>query len=232
LTWFADLTPYSYLRYGVPPLEKVRNVGWLDADHPFPTGLIDPALVDRLGRIGESEAACVNPTRGSQVCALCGGRSSNGEIWMMHRGLTYASPHMIPHYVEVHEYRPPDVYLEALRFGVVDTRPRPPTLYLSRVTSPGEAEAVVLNDDVWIDAATARVVDRREDATHGVERAQGGWELFSVDGAPLGRSHRGRPTKPPRMPLKTAILDGQTTLLFYPRRVPPFEPSTLTNPPR
>ena len=40
MTYFADLSPYTYLEHDDPPDLPTVNVGWLDAKHPRGNGEI------------------------------------------------------------------------------------------------------------------------------------------------------------------------------------------------
>ncbi|WP_444843366.1 DUF7919 family protein [Enhygromyxa salina] len=66
----------------------------------------------------------------------------SGQIRVLHGATWYASPNLIVHYVAEHEYRPPDVFLDAVFNG-----PQPATqeyadalydLQTSRPLPPGE----------------------------------------------------------------------------------------------
>jgi hypothetical protein len=76
MTWFEDLTPYSYsptefpegtLASSVPPL----NVGWLEDDHSYPQGAVPGAFVARLRALVTHSVT--QRMRGWQDCNLCPG---------------------------------------------------------------------------------------------------------------------------------------------------------------
>lgn len=128
--YFEDLSEY---RYDVR-LDGVLHVGWLDDDHPFPTGTIEPHLVRKLARLVIESSA--NQMRGFHVCRFCeqvedargfpadqfvevdGKRALLGsaEIWVPDPDgvRIYAAPTLIVHYVERHAYLPPRAFLDAL----------------------------------------------------------------------------------------------------------------------
>jgi hypothetical protein len=127
VTYFPDGTPYSYL--GDEP--GTVNVGWLDADHPFPTATPSEPFLTALAR------ACrhgINRTRGRHRCELCP-RSTNpglsepttvklGETELLvgsaelrvvgPNGVVFPTPDMVIHYVAEHSYRPPDAFEAAI----------------------------------------------------------------------------------------------------------------------
>ncbi len=113
-----DLSAYHYsFATGIP---GVLSVGWIDQDQPFTTGHVLPAITDQLRQLVNTPI-CV--TRGYHVCHLCSDTPQargNGELWLRaHTGLIYAVPSLLPHYIEYHDYRPPDEFL-ALFDSVVD----------------------------------------------------------------------------------------------------------------
>ncbi|SRR5258708_5653988 len=123
MTFFADLTSYLYL----PGRPAALNIGWLDRSHAFVVGKVRAELREKLLQLAAT--APVNQTRGYHVCDLCPDTTSqpsarwgntirtlgSAEIWVATKnGVPYACPDMIVHFVEVHYYRPPVEFLEAL----------------------------------------------------------------------------------------------------------------------
>jgi hypothetical protein len=118
MTYFADLTPYTYLEEGGPAL----NVGWLDAVHAFPTGKCPDELVTALSRLAENR---VQQTRGRHHCELClqalgpnadldGIARGSAELRVPGEGVVYAAPDLLVHYVTAHDYLPPAEFREAV----------------------------------------------------------------------------------------------------------------------
>jgi hypothetical protein len=131
---FVDLTPYTYgPEMGDPP---ALNVGWLDIATPFESGPVPAGFIQRLKQLVSQQHH--SQMRGFQVCQFCNdleaalkagdgfdrnlynechadGRFSSAEIRTQGEdGRWYASPRMIAHYVEVHGYRPPEEFIEAV----------------------------------------------------------------------------------------------------------------------
>lgn len=126
MTYFKDLTPYSYSKFlAYPSSEKLWNVGWLDRVEPFDKGSVDPELIAKLLLLCKCP---LNMYRGWHGCQFCPEyptkvTDSDGEcclgdgeirVWSKN-GRTYAAPNLIYHYVATHQYRPPDEFLNALR---------------------------------------------------------------------------------------------------------------------
>jgi len=124
---FDDLSPY---RYSHREESGVVHVGWLGRGHGYTTGSVPVALVVKMRKLAERP---VELYRGYHVCDLCQlpeelrgrpfaeqwekwaqYRKGNGEIRVERDGLTYAAPVLITHYIEEHDYLPPDEFLRAV----------------------------------------------------------------------------------------------------------------------
>jgi hypothetical protein len=124
MTEFSDLSSYSYTRSA--PAEK--NVGWLGPSTEFRRMVADDAFLDSLWRYCKTSIA---QTRGMHLCELCSSHHSciaerageklslgSAEIRVFsNAGDVYAAPNLIYHYVQVHQYRPPDEFIDAVRTG-------------------------------------------------------------------------------------------------------------------
>jgi hypothetical protein len=127
--YFADLTPYEYLKGNEP---TVLNIGWLDTGHDFKRGEVPLGFLDRLRSLAEKPA---NQTRGFHLCPFCKNESdgtevglhthieqmvkvgavSSAEIRVCRRdGRSYAAPILICHYIEAHGYQPPQEFIDAV----------------------------------------------------------------------------------------------------------------------
>jgi hypothetical protein len=124
--YIPDLTEYgyleSYLRAGL------LAIGWLDADHAFPTGDAPEQVLDRLWKYIERPIA---QTRGWHSCPFCATTRAirvrrdaadhllgDAEIRVFsNTGEAYAAPNLIHHYMETHRYLPPAPFLDAVRMG-------------------------------------------------------------------------------------------------------------------
>ncbi|HSD87872.1 MAG TPA: hypothetical protein VLB44_10175 [Kofleriaceae bacterium] len=115
--WFADLTAYTYSHSAPRPM---LNIGWLDAVHPFPKGEVPAFLFKRLARWPRARQSC-----GIHDCELCPFVQPVGRVecpttssYELHvfgaDGVCYAAPALIAHYVEVHDYRPPQPFIDAV----------------------------------------------------------------------------------------------------------------------
>ena len=135
MTYFADLTPYTYweppggdgqLGPDEPwPDLPMRNVGWLDAAHPFPTGAPPDELIPALVKLAKAR---VRQTRGYHYCEICvrdlgedareavrqgviARESAEFQVWG--DTVVYAAPQLLIHYVDAHDYLPPPEFCAA-----------------------------------------------------------------------------------------------------------------------
>jgi hypothetical protein len=124
VTYFADLTPYSFIK---SVTTNGLNVGWLDNRHPFLRGRVDQSVLGRIFMLCTEHPK--NKTRGWHNCPLClepeypyrtehNGRKivlGSAEIWIEARsGVQYAAPDLIFHYIRDHQYLPPREFIEAI----------------------------------------------------------------------------------------------------------------------
>ena len=118
MTYFVDLTPYQYFRSQQPAV----NVGWLDAGQSFVTWSDYAEIADFAVALA---MWCANlkahrmQTRGWHVCPLCSDHvltkpHGSAEIRVVGRERDYAAPTLISHYVLMHQYRPPQEFIDAV----------------------------------------------------------------------------------------------------------------------
>lgn len=145
MSYFADLTPHIYAREDTEG-QTVLNVGWLDPSKEYPRGEVSVEFVKAL------EVLCERPVylhRGFHDCRFCprkadhhfAARIGNGQIRVMDAdGIWYAAPTMIHHYVTVHHYQPPSLFICAvLKPTAVACRilkPRPAGGYPAKTNPP------------------------------------------------------------------------------------------------
>jgi hypothetical protein len=131
MTYFPDLTPYTYALTNDNVDASVLNVGWLDISAPYAVGVTSQEFQKKildfcvseyivLRCLGYHECQyCVNPPWPIVVQHQSGRKVElgNGEIRVIGKSVIYASPTLIYHYVSVHSYRPPDEFVEAVLNG-------------------------------------------------------------------------------------------------------------------
>jgi hypothetical protein len=123
--YFEDLTLYSY--YLSCTFNDVKNIGWLDQKHKFKVGEAPEGFCTKLNEIlvgTSSFSSEVNLIRGIHPCNFCGSgqqvdpssKIGSCEIWIpsINEGAYFASPSQIIHYVEKHNYLPPQKFIESV----------------------------------------------------------------------------------------------------------------------
>ena len=129
MTWYSDLSQYSYLPESIPAGQTILNVGKPGAEHDFPLG--DPpdgfldALAELCAKYGHAR------TRGWHACDLphaeeleypcaieVGGEQvalGSAEVRVISNdGAILSAPNLVWHYVSYHRYRPPAEFVEAV----------------------------------------------------------------------------------------------------------------------
>lgn len=132
MTYYPDLAPLDYFdrRWS----ERLVAVGWLDRDHPFPRG---PVATQVMNRLVELAADPWEPMHfmGLVLCGFCNVDGNNREeVWrvthvrfsgrLVNVGASnlfipgakrvYVAPSLILHYISAHQYKPPDVFCDAV----------------------------------------------------------------------------------------------------------------------
>jgi hypothetical protein len=94
-------------------------VGWLHPDHPFPSRALPPEVVERISEFSqlwfESVDALGLPiTMGYHTCEFCGVAEGSGMFAVPAHDRIFHCPEMIAHYVEHHQYGPPEAFIKAI----------------------------------------------------------------------------------------------------------------------
>lgn len=109
MSFYPDLHTASMLGRG----DRLRAIGWLSRDQPFPRGPAPAAFVDTLRRHVETAyqplAFC-----GCHRCELCGRYSAAGNVWVPTPQFVYVAPEMVVHYITEHGYLPPEEFQQAV----------------------------------------------------------------------------------------------------------------------
>ena len=124
MTHFEDLSKYTYSKDN----RRALNVGWLGEGHSFPIGHVESEIFDSLLELVDSP---MNIMRGLHNCEFCDAdspvtvlstsgerkvRVGVGEIRVRGRDrIAFAAPTLIVHYIDAHNYLPPQRFLDAVR---------------------------------------------------------------------------------------------------------------------
>ncbi len=136
MTYFQDLTPYSYSERDKELGLLSLNIGWLAGQQPFSRGETPQEFRTQLFQFCLDENL-VHIYRGFHECEICNLPSrewaerrhsiygdkaefasiGDGEIRVIGESAIYAAPALIYHYVVDHEYKPPDDFIQAVMTG-------------------------------------------------------------------------------------------------------------------
>ena len=113
-----------------PTLPLPLAVGWLSRSHPFTKGTVSPEFRRRLDivleeryELGSSrgwhecefcDASTAGPVDASNKPSLSLGPCGYGTLSIPGRSAIYFAPDLIAHYIDEHEYRPPQDFVTAV----------------------------------------------------------------------------------------------------------------------
>lgn len=128
MTAFPDLTPLTY--YGAEAAQVLIAVGWLGRDMEYQKGpLPEPELLRKLMRHVQQPYGGPLLLMGVHTCELCGAgeptnrlrrlkvktaKYNSGEFCLPYAGKLICAPLMLVHYLDAHEYAPPQEFWQAL----------------------------------------------------------------------------------------------------------------------
>jgi hypothetical protein len=120
MAFFEDMSVYEYSFD--QPESGVVNVGWLGEGQPFQTGSVPKDFQTALKELCNNNS--INHCMGHHVCEFCPDASwgdsyymqmGNGEIRVRDAGgIWYVAPRLVIHYVEEHNYFPPQEFIDAV----------------------------------------------------------------------------------------------------------------------
>jgi hypothetical protein len=114
--YFGDLSPrYTKESRFSDRFKDYVCIGWLDSSHDFPKGDVPKEVVDKIKLMDPYVR-----TKGWHSCEFCideddkrDSRSST-EYKVDGSGKTYCFPQMLIHYIEKHNYKPPQEFIDAV----------------------------------------------------------------------------------------------------------------------
>ena len=123
MTYYKDFTVCTYFDAS-EWLCRLIAVGWLEQGKPYPKGSTDSRVADRIHLLRDEfqEAFPSRSFRGLHDCYLCSaihaGRAtldhSHINLFIPHRGFVFVAPACVDHYIEAHQYLPPESFVDAL----------------------------------------------------------------------------------------------------------------------
>lgn len=150
---YDDLTPLPY--FGDDWAEVLVAVGWLGRSGPYSWGPIEAAFVEALvnqlrdpwepvagGGFHKCEFCRLNeapPTLSHAGIQLTMGVSN---LFIPGDGTIYCAPSLIAHYIDAHEYRPPEAFMRA----VLECPPASSIMYKKRLLACGGQRLLLARD--------------------------------------------------------------------------------------
>jgi len=111
--YFPDLSTKCSADEG----ECIRAIGWLAVGQDFPKGEVPPQFLEKLSEHLKDPWQTIK-FWGSHQCELCPPNSKapcdSNNLWTPGDGVVYVAPAMILHYIEAHQYKPPDEFIAAV----------------------------------------------------------------------------------------------------------------------
>jgi hypothetical protein len=100
--------------------EHVRAIGWLSEGHRFPTGRVPAEFLTALRSHVHSAWQPV-VAMGPHFCEFCAKASTPEKrvggarnVWIPASFVVFVAPELVVHYVEAHNYRPPEEFISAV----------------------------------------------------------------------------------------------------------------------
>lgn len=130
--YYKDLDYCGYFDHHIEKYQygfdksKILAVGWIDYDKEpkfrdrkisFEIGKADIDFLDKLKSVIKKADNYVD-YMGWHTCVLCKNNSEKcslyGQIFLPYKGKIYVAPKGIVHYIEEHDYLPPNIFIEAI----------------------------------------------------------------------------------------------------------------------
>jgi hypothetical protein len=132
MSYFPDMGCESLVASG----DHIRAIGWLHPDYTYTKGEVPAQFLARLkafvSRSGDSaEALYFGAFGGFHTCEFCGQAHGIGNFGVPSGDLLFVAPEMVVHYIEQHDYRPPDEFVAAMLRS-----PHPDTEEYQLITEP------------------------------------------------------------------------------------------------
>lgn len=114
MAWYEDLTKCDYLAEFLPV--TYITIGWLEKGKSYKTGEISKETVEKIYEFNKTPGMCIRFC-GYHNCDFCDFINIElGAITILiaYKDKVYICPALVSHYIEKHQYRPPDEFIEAI----------------------------------------------------------------------------------------------------------------------
>jgi hypothetical protein len=177
MTHYVDLTPCGY--FGVDYAHGLHSIGWLDKEYPYNRGPVSPEFTSALKSllIDPWQPFVFSGFHRCQFCRISGGPSTfptitgteiqlgGNNLYIPGDGFLYVAPSTIIHYIDAHEYAPPDEF----QIAVLDSPEMRSMSYLKLIRANAPSgflrrfrSSEIPIGDVLRDVTVAEPTDERE----------------------------------------------------------------------
>ena len=115
MAYYKDLDPCGY--FDRPPyiygFKKLYAIGWIDKGQPYKNGKVSRKFIEKLKELINNPHVGM-PYMGYHRCFLCSEFLGDDELFVVGKNKIYACPDSMDHYIEKHEYRPPQEFIDAV----------------------------------------------------------------------------------------------------------------------
>jgi hypothetical protein len=115
MTWYEDLLECDYVP--APGASKFfRAIGWLDRDHSFTTGKVPREVFDRLKLLLAKpwQTIAFGGVHDCNLCSFHAEAMGHKNLFVPGAGFMYVCPELILHYMNAHQYSPPNEFCDAV----------------------------------------------------------------------------------------------------------------------
>lgn len=118
MAYYQDFTECDYCR-NYEFACRLMAVGWIERGFPFDRGSVPEDFLGAFKKLrqGFQEMFFYGTVfRGGHECSLCGWvlDGSHLNLYVPHGGFIFLATRALDHYVEHHDYRPPDSFIESV----------------------------------------------------------------------------------------------------------------------
>jgi hypothetical protein len=111
----AEIKDLEICNYFPIENENLLSVGWLSSESDYEKGEVSKDFFDRLCELSHNPWQPI-VSLGMHFCELCqfNPPAFRNNIFIPYNGAIYVAPEAIVHYVAVHWYKPPAIFIEAV----------------------------------------------------------------------------------------------------------------------
>ena len=115
MAYYKDLSPCLYFDRSpyVYGFKKLYAIGWIDKGKPYNKGSVSPEFLMKIKSFIDNPHVGM-PYMGFHRCFLCSTFLGDDELFIVGKNKIYVCPDSIDHYIEKHEYLPPQEFIDAV----------------------------------------------------------------------------------------------------------------------